>query len=148
MKSEAREGLGRRVTELRERKSWTQKKLAEEANLSVAFLSDIENGKRNVGSEVLLRIASVLRASLDYLMLGSDPFGNTQQEPISIPPALDEAAGRESWSYSDTMALLETQQLIVARRGGSVGKQKPGEEMTPVDWINYRNRIFGENDEE
>ena len=148
MKTEAREGLGNRVCELRDRKGWTQKKLAEQANLSVAFLSDIENGKRSVGSDVLLRIAEALRASLDYLMLGSNTATDMQRDPIAVPPALDEAAEREGWNYSDTITLLKTQKLIVARRGGLTETQKPTEEMTPDEWISYRHRIFGENNEE
>lgn len=42
--------------------------LAERAGLSKGFLSDVENNKRNVGSQNLLKIANVLGASVDYLL--------------------------------------------------------------------------------
>src|SRR6266849_438468 len=59
--------LGKRIAALRERRGLLQKDLADRADLSVSFVSEIENDKRNIGTEALLRIAEVLGASLDYL---------------------------------------------------------------------------------
>jgi transcriptional regulator with XRE-family HTH domain len=40
--------LGKRLAEMRERRRLKQKELAERAGLSVAFISEIEKGQRNV----------------------------------------------------------------------------------------------------
>jgi transcriptional regulator with XRE-family HTH domain len=60
--------LGDRIREIREEMRMNQDILAERAGLSKGFLSDVENNKRNVGSQNLLKIANVLGASVDYLL--------------------------------------------------------------------------------
>jgi transcriptional regulator with XRE-family HTH domain len=44
--------LGKRIGSCRERLGWTQKRLAEEAGISVTFLSELENEKRMPGAEL------------------------------------------------------------------------------------------------
>jgi transcriptional regulator with XRE-family HTH domain len=43
--------IGDRIREIRETRKLTQEQLAEKALVSKGFLSEIENGKRNVSSE-------------------------------------------------------------------------------------------------
>ena len=69
-----------------------QEQLAERAGLSKGFLSDLENNKRNIGSQNLLKIANVLGASVDYLLRG-EAAETANAEPIVIPPELSQAAG-------------------------------------------------------
>src|SRR6266571_1142743 len=61
---------GDRIREAREEKDWTQEQLADKAQISKSFLSDVENNKRNVSAENALKIADALGVSLDYLMRG------------------------------------------------------------------------------
>ena len=49
--------VGSRIKRRRETLGWTQDELAKKANISKSFLSDLENGKRNVGADKLLDIA-------------------------------------------------------------------------------------------
>ena len=49
--------VGDRIREVREHRRLTQDRLAEVTDISKGFLSDVENNKRNVSSEYLLRIA-------------------------------------------------------------------------------------------
>ena len=134
--------LGQRLSDLRERRGWTQKELAERAGISVTFLSEVENDRRNVGSATLLKIADALRASLDYLMRGEEDR-STARTPSVIPPELAEAAEEQGWTYSQTSALLKTQSLIVARRGGSGDSQRPVRQWTKAQWIDLFERLFG-----
>jgi transcriptional regulator with XRE-family HTH domain len=52
-----RAALGERVRELRERRDWSQEKLAERANLDTAYISGIERGRRNPGLNTLFHLA-------------------------------------------------------------------------------------------
>lgn len=143
---DSREGMGRRIAELRDRKGWTQKQLAQKAELSAPFLSDIERGKRSVGAEILLRIATELRASLDYIMVGedNDDTSTPSRSTLNVPPALEEAAQSKNWSYTETMAVLEAHEAIMARRGGVTSDYKPTTERCSDEWIDFHRRIFDE----
>ena len=136
---EATPGLGERIAGLRDRKGWTQKTLADRAGCSVTYLSEIEGGKnRNVSSAKLLRIADELGASLDYLMRGVE-MPIRERRPIEVPPDLDEVAHEHGWTYQQTAALLQTRQLIRARRTPT-GTEVP-ETYSANDWIDLHRRL-------
>jgi len=117
-----------------------QKDLAEQAGLSVGFLSEVENDRRTPGAEVLLRIADSLGASLDYLMRGED--ARPEPQPVTIPPSLQTAAEQEHWSYSLTADLLRAQASVVGRRTpGGRGEQKL-RDWTKDDWIRLHAALF------
>jgi transcriptional regulator with XRE-family HTH domain len=123
--------IGDRIREIREAKKLTQEQLAEKALMSKGFLSEIENGKRNVSSEYLLRIANSLCASVDYLLRGTtDVSGNGTRESIVIPAELSEAAEKLNLSYAQTVELLEAHRSVIAKR--SMKQSKP---FTREDWV-------------
>jgi transcriptional regulator with XRE-family HTH domain len=123
--------VGDRIREIREIKKLTQDQLAEKAAMSKGFLSEIENGKRNVSSEYLLRIANSLGASVDYLLRGTtDLPDNATKEPVVIPPELSDAAEKLNLSYVETVELLEAHRSVIAKR--SLKQSKP---FTTLDWI-------------
>lgn len=132
--------VGDRIREIREARRMTQDQLAEQSGISKGFLSDVENDKRNVSSDNLLRIANVLGASLDYLLRGtsSEAVG---RGPITIPPELAQAAEKLNLSYTGTVELLEAHRSVIARRSNKQAKQ-----FTAEDWENlYRaiQKVFG-----
>ena len=45
--------VGERIKKRRNELGWTQDVLAQKAGVSKSFLSDLENGKRNVGADTL-----------------------------------------------------------------------------------------------
>ena len=94
--------------------------LAERAGLSKGFLSDVENNKRNVGSQNLLKIANVLGASGPGLRGETSDSGVS--EPIVIPPELSQAAEELELSYSATIELLEAHRSVIARRNNQVSE--------------------------
>lgn len=122
--------VGDRIREVREHRRWTQDRLAEETDISKGFLSDVENNKRNVSSEYLLRIANALGASVDYLLKGEPSSAESvSQAPVVIPQALSEAAHQLSLSYSKTIELLNAHRSVIARRSN-----KDIKEFTVEDW--------------
>src|SRR5258708_12502986 len=112
--------VGDRIREVREHRRWTQDRLAEETDISKGFLSDIENDKRNVSSDYLLRIANALGASVDYLLKGEPSSAESvSQPPVVIPQALSEAAHQFTLSYSKTINLLNPHRPVLPRRNNN-----------------------------
>jgi transcriptional regulator with XRE-family HTH domain len=59
--------LGERIRELRDRQDLSVRDLAKKLEVSAAFLSDIELGRRHPSDEVLGRLASILGTRADEL---------------------------------------------------------------------------------
>jgi transcriptional regulator with XRE-family HTH domain len=131
---------GDRIREIREKRKLTQEQLARDARVSKGFLSDVENSKRKIGSEGLLRIANILGASVDYLLKG-ELTDFTETKEIVIPPALSQAAEELNLSYSRTLEVLDAHKSVVARRSN-----KSVKEFTVDDWKKLHEalkKVFG-----
>lgn len=109
--------VGERVKARRIELGLTQEKLATKANITKGFLSDVENGRRNVGADTLLDLATALGVSLDYLMTGD--IVETATTPLEIPTALADLASKEGLTFRQTRQLLGMGQQIVAHRGNT-----------------------------
>ena len=131
---------GERIREIREKRSLTQDQLASQAKISKSFLSEVENSKRNVSSQALLRIANILGASVDYLLTGESKH-HPSKAPVVIPPELSHAAEELQLTFNQTIDLLEAQRSVVARR-----TQKSMKSLTVEDWKELHKtlkRVFG-----
>ncbi len=126
---------GDRIKEIREKKGMTQEQLAEKAKLSKGFLSDVENNKKNISSQFLLKIANALGASVDYLLLGESKK-NIVREAVVIPPSLSEAAEELQLSYSETLEILNAHNSVIARRGN-----KSIRDFSVEDWKAFHKAI-------
>lgn len=62
--------IGNRIKEVREQNAYSQAKLAEETDLSVSYISHIENAKRKASLESIVRIVNVLGITVDELLAG------------------------------------------------------------------------------
>lgn len=62
--------IGKRIVERRKQLGLTQEALAEKGNLTTQFVSYAEAGKRAMRPENLMKIASALGVSTDYLLTG------------------------------------------------------------------------------
>lgn len=71
--------IGDRIKALRKELSLTLKDLSEKANISISFLSDIENGRSNPSLERLNDIAKALDTTTSYL-LGENQLVNEKNE--------------------------------------------------------------------
>lgn len=109
--------VGERVREVREARGWTQEKLAEAANISKSFLSEVENKGKNISLDLMLRVATALNASVEYLATGNGDEAKVRK-PILIPVELSQAAEQLRLSFQQTIDLLEVHNSVVARRSG------------------------------
>jgi transcriptional regulator with XRE-family HTH domain len=62
--------FGRNVAKFRNKRGFSQDKLAEQANLDRTYVSGIERGVRNPGIKVVIRLARGLSVSIDDLCKG------------------------------------------------------------------------------
>lgn len=60
--------IGSKLKLLRNEKDYTLKELAERTDLSISFISDIENGRRNPSLENLVKLAGALGVPADILL--------------------------------------------------------------------------------
>ena len=132
--------VGDRIREVRDETRMTQNRLAELTGLSKGFLSDVENSKRNIGAQNLLKIANVFGASVDYFLRG-EVADVSAVEPVVIPPELSQAAEELELSYAATVELLEAHRSVIARRSNR-GLRR----FTVDDWKQLHEaikRVFG-----
>ena len=91
--------VGGRIRALREREHLTREKLAEGANISVQFLSDIENGTKSMTVPTIINIAASLHVTTDYLLLGrrsdstSDLYASLIAQLQTLPDRQRQVAG-------------------------------------------------------
>jgi transcriptional regulator with XRE-family HTH domain len=77
--------LGEKVHLLRRRLGWTQRELAQAAQINTNTLARLERDEiRDPGSQLILRLARALNTSTDYL-LGRDEQGDESElEPAAV----------------------------------------------------------------
>lgn len=127
--------VGERIREVREARGWTQEKLADAAQISKGFLSEVENRGKNLSLGVLLRIATAIGASVEYLATGEGEEAR-EREPVVIPRELAKAAEELHLSYKDTVQLLDAYNSVVARRS-----DRGRREFTAQDWKDLHRAI-------
>ena len=62
--------IGERIRQIREEKEMTRDQLAANAEITSKFLYELENGKKGLSANTLLKIANALSCSCDYILLG------------------------------------------------------------------------------
>ena len=78
------QGVGREVKRLRDERGWSQARLAVEADMSVSGVSQIENGKRNLSTATLAKLANALGVEVAEL------FPKAQSSlPLEDGPSLE-----------------------------------------------------------
>lgn len=60
--------VGQRIRQLRLLSDYTQAEFAEAVDISINFLSEVENGKKGLSQERLARISHQLHTSCDYIL--------------------------------------------------------------------------------
>ena len=64
--------VGSRITKLRKNRGYTREVLAERANISVQFLSDIEKDKKSMTINTLRKLSKALFVTTDYIVNGDE----------------------------------------------------------------------------
>ena len=67
--------VGERIRTLRKAQGVTVERLAEAADISVQYVSDIERGRKNMTIPILKRIVLALHTTADYLLFGRTELG-------------------------------------------------------------------------
>lgn len=73
--------IGKRIVTIRESLNMSQAKFAEHVDISINFLSQIENGNKGLSAETVAKISEKTGISADYIVLGK--VGNTIISPDS-----------------------------------------------------------------
>lgn len=95
------QAIGKRVRTERESQQLTREHLAEKADISTQFLSDIEMGRKSMTTFTLSNIATALMVSSDYLL-----FGITKDEINAPFIAQFHALSREEQKIAEKMLEL------------------------------------------
>jgi len=75
--------MGKRIAQRREEGGMTQKQLADRAGISVTFLSEVENGKRNISMGKLCRLLT--NWTPRRIISPRHPFGADPESLTSSP---------------------------------------------------------------
>jgi transcriptional regulator with XRE-family HTH domain len=70
--------LGRVVADERHSRGWTQVHLAKLAHVNRAYLSDVEQGHRNITMDILVRLASTLGMTASELIIKAELLHKAQ----------------------------------------------------------------------
>lgn len=89
-------GMGRRIAQRRRSLGLTQEQVAEQMNVSVQMISNLEQGRKAIRPENLARISAILGVSTDYLLLGSKDTGSAalSAKLSALPPEQQSAIGQ------------------------------------------------------
>ena len=131
------ESIGQRLQYVRANKGLTLDQLAERAGISKSFLWEVEHDNSGISGEKLLRVANVLSASLEFLLRGEPSPENYQGPPaVEIPRELSDVAEELGLTHKKTLALLEVERSIIARRSTKSHSRKSKE-----DWRKLYNGV-------
>ena len=108
--------ISKRIREERERLSITQAKLAKEAKVTPAAISQIASGKRIPTVPVLHRVAGVLNVSMDYLIGQSDQ--SQVEDMAQNSEFMDFYMKFQELSRNDREQILDQIEFLRQRRRG------------------------------
>ena len=75
------ESIGQRIARIRKERGYTQREVAERIGLIPALVSDYENDKLRLNSDMILRFAEVFEVSADELLRGSKSTITAKKQP-------------------------------------------------------------------
>lgn len=80
-KAMVKEGMdvGQKIRELRKEKNLSQADLAKRIGVHQRYVSTLETGKRMPAAETLIKLSTVFRVSIDYLLLDNVPKEGTHK---------------------------------------------------------------------
>jgi transcriptional regulator with XRE-family HTH domain len=126
--------VGERIRTRRTELGWTQEQLAQRAGLSKGFISDVESGKRHIGADSLLALATVLGVSMDHLMKGGP--SRSEFGAVKIPGSLSAFASSAQLGYAQTLMLLDLRKQILAHRSSS-----QSDDLEQFDWPRFYHSV-------
>ena len=94
--------IGKRVREIREYQKLSRERLAEKADISTQFLSDIELGRKSMTTTTLCSISTALMVSADYLLFGTE----AEEKNTPLAEMLRSLSKEERRIAEDMLSLL------------------------------------------
>lgn len=76
--------IGKRIREFRTEHGYTQYQFAEMIDISVNFLSELENGKKGMSQETLYRLCECFQISADFILFGTVQDKKTSKDISSL----------------------------------------------------------------
>lgn len=139
------EKLGKAIQKLRAYDNISQEKLALSAGIDRRYMSDIENGKRNISLDILERLAKGLSMSVGKLFELADSLNNTPKDVETLKEWLRDndhegTALFESPDYlSAIMGITEDGRLIYSydRMVASLMAEDHIDEDEAIEFIDY-----------
>ena len=95
--------VGERIREARKAKKLTQNQLADELEVSPAYISDIEMGKVNFGITTFMKITEALQISADRLLCTNIP----EMEHINSTEISNILKGRDQSEVQSIIRILK-----------------------------------------
>lgn len=95
------EKLGKAVVKLRKRLGVSQEQFAFDSNIDRKYMSDIENGKRNVSVDVLERLAKSLHISISQLFVEVDNIEYDREDNFEIKDILCEQGHEDATLFEN-----------------------------------------------
>jgi len=108
--------IGRKVRDLRKARGLTQEVLAEQADLHVVYVGEIERGEANVSVGVLERIAKALGVRVVALFPYNTPQKATTQSEVLAEEILDLILSQSPRTKRILLAALRTLTTELKRR--------------------------------
>lgn len=88
--SDLKLAIGRRIHKFRTEKGYTQAQFAESIDISVNFLSEIENGKKGMSQDTICKLCSHFNISADSILFGkTEEISDAQGTLLKIANTLD-----------------------------------------------------------
>ena len=94
--------FGERLAELRKFRDMTQSDLSKELNVTVATISNYENGHKRPSDEIKVKIAKIFNVSLDYLLgVTRIEYKLDRRDVMSVPSELHDEDRNDVAQYVD-----------------------------------------------
>lgn len=87
--SDLKHSIGKRVHDFRIQNDYTQAQFAELMDISVNFLSEIENGKKGMSQETLCKLCRHFQLSADYILFGAQTSPGNADSLVTLANTLD-----------------------------------------------------------
>jgi transcriptional regulator with XRE-family HTH domain len=85
-----RSDIGQRIRQFRTHNDLSQAELADGMDISINFLSEIENGKKGFSYETLYKLCSEYKISADYILFGKSTDSAKTGDIVDIANHLDD----------------------------------------------------------
>ncbi len=107
-----RKAFGSRVKEMRKKRHWTQKELANRVDVRFQLLNKHEGGQHIPPADTLIRLAKALDTTVDYLLTG-DPI---KDEPLANANLYRRFQTLEALNDEDRNTSISVIDAIIAKR--------------------------------